>query len=167
LNAHHPELRLAGRNELTDLAAFCQSLCAAHAVQCQRQLVSLACDIPDNLKCEIPQRLVHRILDAWILESLKMMPHGGELDIVVVQTAHGLEIEVADSREDWNAAQDDEGWHRRMRISDGAVADSRSEIALQVEATACPQGGIARTLRVPIRTRHESTVAPSMWRKVA
>jgi hypothetical protein len=158
---HEPQ-----RLERTKLTELCQGLERSHSERLTRQQVRLRCDVDPNLVCDLPQPLIRQILEAWIDEALTMMPSGGELDLTFVPSRHGLEIEVADSREtDLHESQS--YWHRNVQIRNGSMPERVAGAELRVEAAVCPQGGLARTVTV---TRHAAAAGGTptgTWRKVA
>ena len=147
--------------QITRLAEFCGTIQADYAEQFRRQSVLFTCDVPNELSYEMPRVLVRQILDSWILEALRSMREGGELDLIVVVSSKGLEIEIADSRDVQFESAVAEG------VCGARVADKYADYPVQVEAANCPQGGVARTLFIPLRDARGLVVQPNEFRKVA
>jgi hypothetical protein len=103
-------------------------------------------DVERQLYWALPTRRVGELLDRFVDDALAAMPAGGQLEIVALRTAYGLEIEVADS------SDSDE---RAVWQSEDAVVGRRCghvggvEPALRIETMRCPQGGWARIVSVP------------------
>jgi len=136
------------RYEVTHLESFCRQIGRAYDVQLQQRRIVITLDIDPSLCVAVPR---HRLREAltWCLDdAIQALPTGGEIELMVVDTARGIEIEVADSselplRREW---QND----RPLAIHGLALrGDLNSRISdVRVEMHRCPQGGWARTLTV-------------------
>jgi hypothetical protein len=129
------------------LADFCHELALPRAAELAARRVTLYSDIPNHLVFDMPRELVRRVLDEWIDDALRALPDGGELDLTVVVGPSGLEIELADSRS-LDLSQPHQRWQKRELLADGAPAEAGRDAVLEVRTMNCPQGGLARTLRV-------------------
>jgi hypothetical protein len=129
------------------LAEFCHELAVARAVELAAKHVTWHSDVPNQLVFDIPRELVRRMLDDWIDDALRALPDGGELDLSVVVDPGGLEIELADSRAS-HLAQPHECWRKHGLLADGTPAEAGHDTVLEVQTMNCPQGGLARTLRI-------------------
>jgi hypothetical protein len=87
-------------------------------------------------------------LEQIVLDSLRAMPEGGQLDVTAVVGPRGLEIEVADSGIETDSAVALRLYDEAMGAHVGALQDA-PPAEMRIETLRCPQGGTARTLVVP------------------
>lgn len=93
-------------------------------------------DMPIDLMTTADPRRLSDLVTSLVRESLDQMPDGGELAVTGCQTAHGVELEIADTGSDVE--------YRANRLSIAAAA-----LGCKPQWQNCPQGGAAVTLVLP------------------
>jgi hypothetical protein len=108
------------------------------------------------------------VISTLIDEALRAMPNGGTLDIAVVRTSDALEIEVADSGELDGCDEERIG---RGTLVYSVLMSSRHPKSneIHIETAVCPQGGLARTVVIPLQPTVQTTAhtATNAWRRAA
>jgi hypothetical protein len=94
-------------------------------------------NMPIDLTTTADRSRLTDLLRSLVRDSLEQMADGGELTITGCMTAHGVELEVADTGSDAD--------HRRHGLSLAAAA-----LGCKPQWQNCPQGGAAVTLVLPI-----------------
>ncbi len=93
-------------------------------------------DMPVSLMTTADRERLSDLVTSLVRESLEQMPDGGELTVTGCQTAHGVELEIADTGSDVES--------RGNRLSLAAAA-----LGCKPQWQNCPQGGAAVTLVLP------------------
>lgn len=93
-------------------------------------------DMPVDLMTTADKSRLSDLVTSLVRESLEQMPDGGELTVTGCQTAHGVELEIADTGSDIES--------RGSRLSLAAAA-----LGCKPQWQNCPQGGAAVTLVLP------------------
>ncbi len=113
----------------------------------RRQHISCFVEVDRRLRFPLNSQRVVELLEQMVIESLRAMPEGGQLDVMAVVCPRGLEIEVADSGIGFEPT-----FGLRL-VGQSAVAASRTPpeafSEMRIDTLRCPQGGTARTLFVP------------------
>ncbi len=76
------------------------------------------------------------LISTLIVSSLREMPRGGELTISACQTAHGVELEIADTGSD-------------AESRNSLLPFSAAALGCKPHWQNCPQGGAAVTIVLP------------------
>lgn len=93
-------------------------------------------DMPIDLMTTADPGRLSDLVASLVRESLTQMPEGGELTVTGCRTAHGVELEIADTGSDVES--------RGSRLSLAAAA-----LGCKPQWQNCPQGGAAVTLVLP------------------
>jgi hypothetical protein len=93
-------------------------------------------NMPMDLKTTADPVRLNDLVTSLVRQSLEQMPDGGELTVTACQTAHGVELEIADTGNDVES--------RSSRLSLAAAA-----LGCKPQWQNCPQGGAAVTLVLP------------------
>lgn len=99
--------------------------------------VCLEMDVDVNIPIPCDQEKTAELIVALSGQALKAMPDGGDLTITACETQKGIELEIADSGEDFHDRQ------RTLPISAAAIKADLSWLD-------CPQGGVAVTITFPV-----------------
>jgi two-component system sensor histidine kinase HydH len=133
-------------------------VCDSLGPQLEAQRIDLDIDVPPNTLLTADREMVRRALLNLVLNSIDVMPDGGDLVITSYDGARGLELEVADSGP--GLSKEDE---RRVFEPFYTTKSNGTGLGLAivyhvleahggtVTATNCPEGGAAFTLRFPPR----------------
>lgn len=136
-----------------------QEVCDSLEPQLDAQLIDVDIDVPPNTLLTADREMFRRALLNLILNSIDVMPDGGEIVITSYDTPRGFELEIADSGpglspESKNRAF--EPFYSSKQNGTGLglsivyhVAESHGGT---VTATNCPEGGAAFTIKIPRRT---------------
>lgn len=133
----------------TNLYELIQVVCLTLSRRLRRQHVSCSIDVEPELRFPLDAARVTEILEQMVIDSLRAMPEGGELDMTAVVSPRGLEIEVADSGVGFEPV-----FGLRL-VSQTSGADQDHDYVpgglreIRIETLRCPQGGTARTLFIP------------------
>ncbi len=134
------------------IAEVCQSL----QPQLTAQRIATDLDAPPGLQLLADRDMVRRALLNLVLNALDVMGDGGELVITGLQTAYGVEIEVADSGP--GLAEDVIGRafepffttkHGGTGLGLAIVLRTAQAHDGEITAANCPEGGAAFTLKFP------------------
>jgi len=93
-------------------------------------------DMPVDLMTTADRTRLGELVTSLVRDSLEQMPDGGELTVTGCQTAHGVELEIADTGSDVES--------RGSRLSLAAAS-----LGCKPQWQNCPQGGAAVTLVLP------------------
>jgi signal transduction histidine kinase len=131
----------------TNLYELVQVVCLTLSRRLRRQRVSCSIDVEHHVQFPLNSQRVTELLEQMVVDSLRAMPEGGELDVTAVVGQRGLEIEVADSGIGFEPAVG----LRLVGQTVGTFADpQRGRFSeMRIETLRCPQGGTARTLFIP------------------
>ncbi|MEX0936783.1 MAG: HAMP domain-containing sensor histidine kinase [Pirellulales bacterium] len=142
--------------ERFDLQALVQEVYESLAPQLEAQEIEAVIDVPDTAWIYADRDMLRRALLNLALNALDAMPEGGTLETVAVPNPAGWELEVADSGEGLSEAalrRAFEPFYTTKRGGTGLglavvmhVAEAHSG---SVQATNCPEGGAAFTLKLP------------------
>lgn len=138
-----------GWQEATDLLHFCQQICQGFAARLQAQDVEVQYDIEPGLSCELERSQIRHVLATLVEDALDAMPNGGTLDISAVRTRHAVEIEVADSGE-WSGCDEETVGRPGAAFLGVPINGQHVPGRTRVETVVCPQGGLARTVVIPL-----------------
>tara|TARA_Y100001978_G_scaffold76290_1_gene68484 strand:+ start:301 stop:813 length:513 start_codon:yes stop_codon:yes gene_type:complete len=118
--------------------------------QLSEQAITLNVDICDSLRYALNASLFERAVRCLCEQSIHGMPCGGELIITAVEQADGIDLEIADSRNDYIESP---------RLLDGQSDQTFTElipvhyfVAVHggtVRVQNCPEGGVAFTIHLP------------------
>ncbi|MCC7084613.1 MAG: hypothetical protein IT427_06365 [Pirellulales bacterium] len=124
----------------------------------ESQTVRTAVDVPLAHVAWADGEMLRRCVLGMTLHALEAMPDGGELYVTSHIGPHGFELEIAD-----NGQSDSTGFRNAAvaatpagtsKWHGGAVALAHRLAAAhggEITARNCPDGGIARTIRIPHR----------------
>ena len=126
------------------------------APQLKAQDVQIELDVPPEMHVSADQDMLRRAVLNLTLNALDAMPDGGEIVATGVADAHGVELEIADSGPGMSSETMDHafepfyttkgsGTGLGLAIVDRIVKAHGGNVRLD----ACPEGGLAVTLRVP------------------
>lgn len=93
-------------------------------------------NVPLELTTTADRHRLSELVGSLVRDSLEQMPEGGELTVTGCLTAHGVELEIADTGSDIES--------RATKLSLAAAA-----IGCKPQWQNCPQGGAAVTLVLP------------------
>ncbi len=133
----------------------CQSL----EPQLDAQKVDLDIDVPPNTLLTADREMIRRALLNLVLNAIDAMPDGGTLVITSYDSAHGFELEVADS----GSGLTDEAKRRAFEpfystkpngtgLGLAIVYHVAESHGGTVTAMNCPEGGAAFTIKIPRRS---------------
>ena len=125
---------------------FCQQVLCDFREELRKRQIRVDLDADGSLVAEIPCAIVRPALQRIIEDACRHTPDGETLDITVLQGPHSIEIEVADARYLGPSSSQD---HRRLLLGNTVIARAISK-GVTVETLPCPQGGLARTLVIPL-----------------
>ena len=119
--------------------------------QLSAQAITLTVDIPESLHYALDAPLFERAIRCLCEQSIHGMPCGGELIVTAVSQAEGIELEIADSRNDYIESP---------RYFDGQSNQTFTETLIpvhyfvaihggSVRVQNCPEGGVAFTIHLP------------------
>ena len=120
--------------------------------QLSSQAITLTVDVCDSLCCSLDELLFERAVRCLCEQSIHGMPCGGELVITAVEGTDDIELEIADSRNDYIASP---------RIFDGQSNQTFTDTLIpvhyfvathggSVRVQNCPEGGVAFTIHLPL-----------------
>ncbi|MFT5524495.1 MAG: signal transduction histidine kinase [Pirellulaceae bacterium] len=134
-------------------------VCDSLEPQFQAQRISVEIDATENVFFTADTDMLRRALLNLVLNSIDVMPDGGELLVTAVIGARGLEIEVADSGpgiEQTSQLKIFDPFYTTKSNGTGlglSIVQRVAEVhAGFVTATNCPQGGTAVTIFIPHRS---------------
>lgn len=141
---------------LCDLHALVHEICQSLAPQLDAQQIAADLDVPADLKLAADREMVRRAVLNLVLNALDAMPDGGELVITACHTAHGIELEIADS----GPGLSDEALGRAFEpffttkhggtgLGLAIVFQTARLHGGEVTVANCPEGGAAFTLKFP------------------
>ncbi|MEN0109156.1 MAG: ATP-binding protein [Planctomycetota bacterium] len=126
------------------------------APQLAAQSVELETDLPPASVLSADREMIRRAVLNLLLNALDAMPGGGELLVTGCQGVEGFELEVADSGPGLDDVDYDRLFEPFFSTKETGIGLGLSVVAHvaeahggEVEATNCPQGGAAFTLRLP------------------
>jgi hypothetical protein len=93
-------------------------------------------NVPIDLMTTADRARLSDLVRSLVLDSLEQMADGGELTVTGCQTAHGVELEIADTGSDIDS--------RGTQLSLAAAT-----LGCKPQWQNCPQGGAAVTLVLP------------------
>jgi hypothetical protein len=93
-------------------------------------------NVPIDLMTTADRARLSDLVRSLVLDSLQQMADGGELTVTACQTAHGVELEIADTGSDIDS--------RGTQLSLAAAT-----LGCKPQWQNCPQGGAAVTLVLP------------------
>ena len=144
---------------LFDVGGLVRDICHSLAPQLEAQGIELDLDVPDELKLLADSDMVRRSVLNLVLNALDAMPGGGQLVVTAVETARGLELEIADSGPGLpaeTAAKLFEPFFTTKQNGTGLglaiVYRTAAAHGGEVTAVNCPEGGAAFTLLFPRRS---------------
>jgi signal transduction histidine kinase len=133
-----------------------EEVCDSLAPQLEAQRIDLDLDVPPNTVLTADREMVRRALLNLVLNSIDVMPDGGDLVITSIDGASGLELEVADSGPGLTEEE-------RRRVFEPFYTTKQNGTGLglavvyhvaeshggTVTAMNCPEGGAAFTIKFP------------------
>jgi len=133
-----------------------EEVCESMAPQLDAQCVEVDIDVPPNTVLSADREMIRRAVLNLVLNSLDVMPEGGDLVITSYDCATGFELEVADSGPGISDEQKKrlfEPFYTTKQQGTGLglsvvyhVAEAHGGI---VTADNCPEGGAAFTIKIP------------------
>ena len=120
--------------------------------QLSSQAITLSVAVCDSLCYSLDELLFERAVRCLCEQSIHGMPCGGELVITAVEGTNDIELEIADSRNDYIASP---------RIFDGQSNQTFTDTLIpvhyfvathggSVRVQNCPEGGVAFTIHLPL-----------------
>lgn len=135
------------------------------APQLDAQAVDVEVDVPPSTPLCADREMMRRAILNLMLNSLDVMPHGGELVITACDGLEGFEIEVADSGPGVREEDQPRLFEPFFSTKETGTGLGLSVVAHVAEAHGgeafaenCPEGGAAFTIRLP-RVPHRRAVA--------
>ncbi len=119
-------------NACQSLAVLVESVAASLLIE-HAGAVCLEVDIDNALGIPADPTTTVDLIRALVKQSLAQMPDRGELTITGCETAHGVELELADTGE-------------RVESRPTSLPMAAAAIGAQVTWQNCPQGGAAATI---------------------
>ncbi|MCA9245969.1 MAG: HAMP domain-containing histidine kinase [Planctomycetales bacterium] len=139
-----------------DVRELVDDICDTLAPQFAAQGIEVELDVPNDHRLFADRHMLRRAVMNLVINAIDAMPDGGELLVTSVQTADGVEIEVADSGDglaDDTRSRAFEPFFTTKATGTGLglaiverVADAHGGC---ISSTNCAQGGAAFTLRIP------------------
>ena len=131
-------------------------VCEALGPQMEAQGIDVSIDVPPNTLVSADREMFRRALVNLVLNAIDAMPHGGEVVMTSFESDAGFELEVADSGPGLSEDTQRRAFEPFYTTKAGgtglglAIVSRIADVhAGQVDASNCPEGGAAFTLRVP------------------
>ncbi len=147
-----PDYRAFLVRELVD------EVCQAVGPQLAAQEIRVVADVAPTTTISADREMLRRAMLNLLLNSLDVMPEGGELVITSYQSPQGFELEVADSGPGFTQEQLEhlfDPFYSTKATGTGLGLSIVQRIAEshggRVTATNCPEGGAAFTIEIPRR----------------
>ena len=135
-----------------------EEICESFSSQIVAQGIDLDLNICSSHRLLADRNMLHQAIVNLILNSLDVMPDGGELEITSYSGPDGVELEVSDTGAGVPADIRNRLFEPFFTTkNDGAglglaIVQQIAEVhGGGVECADCPQGGTAFTLRIPLR----------------
>ena len=122
-------------NQCESLAILVESVAASLLTQ-HPKAICLEVDISSSIPIPADPQKTQDLIQALVSNAIVEMHDGGDLMMTAVETAGGIELEIADSGCDLK--------ERETHIPFAAAA-----IGAKIEWQNCPQGGVAATIKFP------------------
>ena len=133
-------------SEATNVAKFCRNTLRFCREELSRRQVHFELDVDAELVVTLPHDIVEPALRWVLVDACDHTPKGETLDISVLQTSDSVEIEIADARQ--TVGQSLRETHDTFMRSPFVMR--ALSVGISVETHVCPQGGLARTLVIPL-----------------
>lgn len=124
-----------GTGQPTSLAVLVEQV-ASPLLLAHPSRVLLEVDLSIGLMTTADNEQLKSLISTLIVSSLREMPNGGELTISACQTAHGVELEIADTGSD-------------AESRNSLLPFSAAALGCKPHWQNCPQGGAAVTIVLP------------------
>jgi len=136
-----------------------EEVCQSLGPQLEAQRIDVDLDVPPNTLLTADREMVRRALMNLVLNSIDVMPDGGELVITSFEGKQGFELEVADSGPGLNDEQQRRAFEPFYSTKQNGTGLGLAIVYHVAEAHGgtvtimnCPEGGAAFTIRIPRRT---------------